>query len=144
MDADGDWARPNVDSAPLRAVPYMADALVLVIDDNPANVTLLEKVLIRAGVGHVVGLTDARLALSAYQEHQPDLVLLDLHMPHLDGLAVLRQFATCTPVGAFVPVLVLTADVTEGAKRAALASGAKDFLTKPFDQAEVVLRAQPA
>ena len=128
------------DPAPLgRGV---AEAVVLVVDDHRPNVALLERLLDRMGVARVVGITDSRLAVAQYQAVQPDLILLDLHMPHLDGLAVLDALAQAIPADSFVPVLVLTADATDGAKRAALAAGAKDFLTKPFDHGEVVLRVK--
>lgn len=120
----------------------LAAATVLVVDDQPANVILLERLLARVGVGKVVGITDPRLAVDQYRTLQPDLILLDLHMPHLDGLAVLDALASVVPDESFVPVLVLSADVTDDSKRAALAAGAKDFLTKPFDQTEVILRVK--
>ncbi len=72
----------------------------------------------------------------------PDLLLLDLHMPRLGGLEVLKRIPTLVPEGEFLPVLVLTADATREAKEAALGLGAHDFLTKPFDPFEVVLRAR--
>jgi signal transduction histidine kinase len=72
--------------------------------------------------------------------HAPDLVLLDLHMPHRHGLEVLGDVRALTPADEYRPVLVLTADATWEAKERALALGARDFLTKPFDAAEVLLR----
>jgi EAL domain-containing protein (putative c-di-GMP-specific phosphodiesterase class I) len=84
--------------------------------------------------------TDPRQAVDTYLAAQPDLILLDLHMPHMDGLAVFEALKAANPVDAFVPVIVLTADSTVDAKNQALAAGAKDFLTKPFEQTEVLLR----
>jgi signal transduction histidine kinase len=92
------------------------------------------------GYRNVVSTRDARQAVALYHSIAPDLVLLDLHMPHLDGFGVLREMTKLTPPGAFVPVLVLTADITPEAKQRALSEGAKDFLTKPLDATETLLR----
>jgi EAL domain-containing protein (putative c-di-GMP-specific phosphodiesterase class I) len=120
----------------------MADAVVLIVDDNENNVLLLERLLKRVGIGTVVGITDPRQTVAQYQSIEPDLILLDLHMPHLDGVAVLEQLKVVIPEGSFTPVLVLTADATLDAKKRALAAGAKDFVTKPFEQTEVLLRVK--
>ena len=118
-----------------------ARARVLVIDDNHANVALLESALLRYGLESVSTLTDAGRAVATIEELQPNLVLLDLHMPIMDGhtiLAVVRQ-----RYGALeLPVAVLTADATREAAHRALSLGANDFLTKPLDIAEVVLRVR--
>jgi EAL domain-containing protein (putative c-di-GMP-specific phosphodiesterase class I) len=119
-----------------------ADATVLVVDDEQANVALLERMLRAAGISRVHGITDPREVLTSYRQLDPDLVLLDLHMPHLDGFAVLDALARVVPPHDYVPVLVLTADDTPETKQRALAAGAKDFLTKPFDHTEVVLRVK--
>ena len=120
----------------------LADAVVLVVDDQPVNVTLLERVLERAGIGRVVGITDARLAIEQYRAVKPDLILLDLHMPHLDGIEVLTALLAEMGPDSYTPVVVLTADTTLEAKQRALAAGAKDFVTKPFEQTEVLLRVK--
>ena len=120
----------------------LAEAVVLVVDDVEANVILLERLLRRAGVEHVVGITDPRRTIEQYRAVEPDLILLDLHMPHLDGVAVLEALRQVIPPNSFTPVLVLTADSTSEAKQRALAAGAKDFVTKPFDQMEVLLRVK--
>jgi EAL domain-containing protein (putative c-di-GMP-specific phosphodiesterase class I)/ActR/RegA family two-component response regulator len=124
------------------AAGAFADAVVLVVDDNENNVLLLERLLERIGIGRVVGITDPRETVPQYQAIEPDLILLDLHMPHLDGVAVLEQLGIVMPKGSFTPVLVLTADATLDAKQRALAAGAKDFVTKPFEQTEVLLRVK--
>lgn len=120
----------------------LANAVVLVIDDQQANVTLLERLLSRAGVGRVVGITDPRHTIEQYDRVRPDLIMLDLHMPYLDGIAVLEALAAVIPAESFTPVLVLTADATLDAKQRALAAGAKDFVTKPFEPTEVLLRVK--
>ncbi len=118
----------------------LATAKILIVDDEPTNVRLLERMLSGAGYDKVVATTDARMAQELYRREQPDLVLLDLMMPHLDGIAVLGQLRADTPQNTYVPVLVLTADAGVAAKRKALAAGAHDFLTKPFENFEVLLR----
>ena len=117
-------------------------ARILIIDDEPSNVLLLERVLQREGYTALKSTTDARQALSLYADFQPDLILLDLAMPYLDGFQVLETLNPLIPPQVFLPVLVLTADVTRETKRRALESGAKDFLTKPFDPVEVLLRVR--
>jgi signal transduction histidine kinase len=113
-------------------------ARILVVDDEPANVRLLERMLAEAGYRQVKSTTDSRQVLALYGEFQTDLILLDLMMPHLDGIAVIQQLRI--PEDVFLPILVLTADATSEAKKRALEAGAKDFLTKPFDRLEVMLR----
>ena len=116
------------------------DAKVLIVDDEPANVRLLERILQREGFREVQSTTDPRQFLALYGARQTDILLLDLHMPGLDGFAVMEQLAGRIPPENFVPILVLTADITPEARQRALSAGAKDFLTKPVDPAEVVLR----
>jgi EAL domain-containing protein (putative c-di-GMP-specific phosphodiesterase class I) len=127
-------------NAPAVSARALAGAVVLVVDDSPANVLLLQRLLTLAGAAQVEGITDARQVTETYLRVQPDLVLLDLHMPFLDGIAVLESVKACTPVDTFVPIIVLTADTTVEAKNQALAAGANDFLTKPFEHTEVLLR----
>lgn len=113
---------------------------VLIVDDEAANVRLLERILARAGYAHLFSTMDAREALPLFLEYQPDIVLLDLMMPYLDGFSVLQQLKEVMHDGLQRPVLVLTADATQEARHRALREGARDFLTKPLDQTEVVLR----
>jgi EAL domain-containing protein (putative c-di-GMP-specific phosphodiesterase class I)/FixJ family two-component response regulator len=120
----------------------LGSAGVLIIDDQPANVALLERLLRRMGVERTVGITDPRQALEHYRATDPDLVLLDLHMPHIGGLDLMQVLRREIPSDSFVPILVLTADATDAAKQDALGAGATDFLTKPFDHTEVVLRVR--
>jgi putative two-component system response regulator len=113
---------------------------ILIVDDEEANVRLLERVLERGGYANVKALTDSRHVLAVYAQWQPDLVLMDLHMPHLDGFAVMEQLGLSAHEGTFMPLIVLTADVNNEVKQRALGMGAKDFLLKPFDHTEVLLR----
>jgi cyclic di-GMP phosphodiesterase len=113
---------------------------ILIVDDQPSNVMLLEGILQEEDFTSYRSITDSREVIPAYMEYLPDLVLLDLQMPYLDGFAVMKQLQACIAPTDFLPILVLTADITPEAKRRALSEGALDFLTKPFDATEVVLR----
>ncbi len=113
---------------------------ILVVDDEPANVHLLDRFLKEAGFTNIRTTTDPREVLRIYREQQPDIVLLDLLMPFLDGFSVMKQLCDELEPGTYVPILVLTADITNETKQRALSSGAKDFLTKPLDLTEVLLR----
>ena len=112
---------------------------ILVIDDEPFNVALLEGMLADSGYTRVKSVTDSRLAMEACVSFDPDLVLLDLMMPHVDGFAILESIRAAA-AETFLPVVVLTADANEATKLRALRAGATDFLLKPFDQLEVLLR----
>jgi EAL domain-containing protein (putative c-di-GMP-specific phosphodiesterase class I)/CheY-like chemotaxis protein len=113
-------------------------ARVLVVDDEPTNILLLERILARAGFADVVSVSDPRDFWDHYERLAPDLVLLDLHMPHINGFQILAGLHE--RIASFVPVLVLTADVTDEAKDRALEGGAADFLTKPFSAPELLAR----
>lgn len=115
-------------------------ARILIIDDQPTNTLLLEGILEEEDYQTFRSITDSRKALPVFLEYQPDLILLDLQMPHLDGFEVMRQLRPRIPSNTFFPILVLTADINPETKRHALAEGATDFLTKPFDATEVILR----
>jgi two-component system, sensor histidine kinase and response regulator len=117
----------------------LSRARILVVDDDEANLRLLDQIL-RPVYPAVELISDARRVVDRFVEFAPDLVLVDLHMPHFDGFAVLTAVRALTEEGAFLPVVVLTADATGEAKRRALALGATDYLTKPLDITEVALR----
>jgi GAF domain-containing protein/DNA-binding NarL/FixJ family response regulator len=118
----------------------LKNARLLIIDDQESNIALLESVLEREGYTDLKSTIDSRQASTLYDEFQPDLILLDLRMPHFDGFAVMEQLRERILGDGYVPVLVLTADVTPETKLRALAVCARDFLTKPVDVAEVSLR----
>jgi DNA-binding response OmpR family regulator len=127
------------------AGPFQPDAAhlskmrILIIDDEASNVALLEAMLADAGYTCVQSILDSRLALETYKSFQPDLVLLDLMMPHVDGFAVLealRREADAT----VLPIIILTADTNGQSRMRAFHGGATDFLLKPLDYAEVLLR----
>ena len=112
---------------------------ILVIDDEPANVALLEGLLTDNGYIRVTAITDSRTAIETCHTLQPDLVLLDLMMPHISGTAILEALRA-EQSQMFLPVLVLTADINEETKLRTLRAGATDFLLKPFDPVEALLR----
>ena len=116
-------------------------ARVLIIDDEPANVLLLEAFLSDTAT-EVRGLNDSRQVEDVFKEFEPDIVLLDLHMPGVDGLEVLRRLSSARESLGFLPVIVLTADTSRVARNSALLLGANDFLLKPLDRTEVVLRVR--
>ncbi len=118
----------------------LTTARVLIIDDQPSNTALLEGILQEEDFSSFRSLTDSREALSTFIEYVPDLILLDLQMPFFNGFEVMKQLRACISPSDFLPILVLTADITPEAKRRALTEGALDFLTKPFDATEVILR----
>ena len=89
---------------------------------------------------NIESITDPTLTLSVFKSFQPDLILLDLMMPQLSGYEVMEQLKPLIPQDVYWPILVLTADISPNAKQRALASGARDFLAKPFDFIEVLLR----
>jgi PleD family two-component response regulator len=113
---------------------------ILIVDDERLNVVMLERWLQHNGYKRVRGVTDSRTALETYTAFDPDLILLDLIMPHVDGFAILEALRSGDPEETFLPVIVLTADLSEEAKQHALEAGATDFLVKPFNQTEALLR----
>ena len=114
---------------------------VLIVDDDPVNVELLTTFL--AGtVDEIRGLTDSRQVELVFASFQPDLVLLDLHMPEPDGLEVLRRLRSARLSLGFLPVVMLTADTGHVARNSALILGADEFLIKPLDREEVILRVR--
>jgi EAL domain-containing protein (putative c-di-GMP-specific phosphodiesterase class I) len=119
----------------------MGGARVLVVDDDPTNVQLLKKLLRNTGVEAVEGITNSSLVLDRVKHFEPDIVLLDLHMPPPDGFQLLDEIgAFSAAANIFLPVVIITADITEAVKERALAAGAADFLTKPFRVTETLLR----
>lgn len=113
---------------------------ILIVDDQATNLRLLEDILSREGFTNVISTTESTQVLELQAAFKPDLILLDLMMPHLDGYALLEQLERLRPPREYRPVLVLTADATREARHRALSLGAKDFLTKPFDPVETLLR----
>ena len=118
----------------------LCTAKILIIDDEEADIRVLEWALKQAKFSNFQSLTDSTKAQKEFIRFQPDLVLLDLNMPELDGFAVLKQLREAIPAGEFLPVLMLTGENNAETRSRALATGASDFLGKPIDYTEVMLR----
>jgi putative two-component system response regulator len=124
----------------VRSSDDLSKANILIVDDQETNVFLLERVLRRAGYDNLASTTDPTRVRALYEAFQPDIVLLDLKMPHMDGFEVMDELSRCISPGEYLPILVLTAEDSPEAKQRALSMGARDFLTKPFDHDEALLR----
>ncbi len=117
------------------------EACILIVDDEATNVRLLEKMLMTKGYNNVVCTQDPTEVLSLYQEHNCDLLLLDLDMPELDGYGVMDQLNELTNNNP-PPILVLTAQHMQSFRQRALDNGARDYVTKPFDASELLSRVR--
>jgi putative two-component system response regulator len=115
---------------------------ILVVDDQEADALLLQAVLARAGYTAVEMVTDPTAVAQRCSEAPPDLLLLDWHMPGRSGPEILEEIHFLTDEPNWMPVLVLTADIAPDTKRRALSLGARDFLIKPIDVPEVLLRVR--
>ena len=121
-------------------VIHTADILggnILIVDDREANVLLLEQLLRGAGYAHITSTMDPRAVCALHRANHFDLILLDLQMPGIDGFEVMEGLKAIETDG-YIPVLVITAQPDQ--KQRALLAGAKDFISKPFDRAEVLVR----
>jgi Signal transduction histidine kinase len=118
----------------------LKNARILVVDDQQANIDVLHDFLEMQGYQNIQTLDDSREVLATVDSFNPDIILLDLSMPYLTGFDIMEQLKTVVPASTYLPILVLTADVTLESKRKALQSGASDFLTKPFDLIELQAR----
>ena len=123
------------------ALADIHDAKILIVDDNPSNVALLEAVLEEEEYENLFSTTDPFQVLPLYLEHQFDLILLDIRMPGMSGIEVLQQLSEVAR-DEYLPVIVLTAQTDQATRQQALEAGAKDFVTKPFEDWEVLLRIQ--
>lgn len=106
---------------------------ILIVDDETKNVSLLEQALESGGYLNVKSTSDAREALPLFEEFSPDIVLLDLRMPHLDGFKVMDQFNTLELDEPLPPILILTAQKDDAICLRAFKKGARDFMAKPFN-----------
>lgn len=113
------------------------NAGILIVDDQDANLQLLERMLREAGYTRITTTLDPQAVCALHQEHQYDLILLDLQMPVMDGFQVMEGLKAIESA-RYLPVLVITAQPAH--KLRALQSGAKDFVSKPFDLVEVKTR----
>jgi two-component system sensor histidine kinase/response regulator len=116
------------------------NAHILIVDDKVANIELLEDLLEQNGYSNVKSTTDPRQVVGLVASFNPDIILLDLMMPYMSGFEVMEELNKTISIDTYIPILVLTAEISFESKRRALTGGAKDFLSKPFDLNEVSMR----
>lgn len=116
------------------------DARILIVDDQEANIEVLADLLEMEEYINVRSLSDSRQALAVIRTWKPDILLLDLMMPYFSGFDIMRMIKETITDNEYLPILVLTADISTETKQKALAQGASDFVSKPFELVEVVLR----
>lgn len=121
-------------------IDFLKNLKILIVDDKEANIIFLRLLFKREGFKQIITTTDSRKAIPLVTEEKPDIVLLDLMMPHLNGFEVMAQLKSVIPENEYLPILVLTADSTKESKQRSLNEGALDFLVKPLDATEVVQR----
>jgi putative two-component system response regulator len=117
------------------------NARILIIDDEPANLKLLDRMLGGQGYQNLVLVADPREVVALYRETRPDLILLDINMPHLDGYQVMDQLKVLNDP-LLPPIVILTAQHSKDYLLRALAAGARDFIGKPFDRNELLMRVR--
>lgn len=114
---------------------------VLIVDDNAVNIVIVEKILRQDGFNNIYSTTDAKAVRDLYREHHFDAILLDVHMPEMNGFDVMAELQADNP-DDYLPILMLTADHTPETRHLSLSSGAKDFISKPFERVEVLFRVR--
>jgi putative two-component system response regulator len=114
-------------------------AKILIVDDREA--ALLARLLTRHGLTRLTTVTDPRSVLTTLPDVDPDLVLLDLHLPFIDGCTMLRRIREWA-AGSFAPIVAMTSDTTSATVQRALDAGATDFLAKPFNATEILIRVR--
>jgi putative two-component system response regulator len=122
--------------------PVPTHSRILIVDDEEPNVRYLERLLDMGGYDEVYSASNGSEALASLAKTDPDLILLDLHMPQMDGYQVLRTLREVKTSDIYLPILVFTADATHESRKKALELGASDFLTKPGDATELLLRVK--
>lgn len=120
----------------------LSRARLLIVDDNVNNVLLMTRILRAAGYSHIEGVTVATEALERVQNFNPDLVLLDLRMDGIDGYEVLTQIRRYLPIDSYLPVLIVTSDAAQQARERSLSLGATDFVQRPYELFDVILRVR--
>jgi putative two-component system response regulator len=118
------------------------EAKILIVDDETQKVRLVTELLALGGFRTIQSQTDSARATATFESFKPDLVILDLHMAPLDGIEILTQLNPRIAKGEYLPILMLTGDISREAKERALNAGAMDFLAKPFNATEILLRVR--
>lgn len=124
------------------ALEELTHARILLVDDDEDNLVLLDSALRKAGARHTARVSDPFAAAGVYRDFRPDVVLLDLRMPPLDGFVLMQRFREIEGDVRFVPIIMLTGDAAPCVKQQALEAGVADFLRKDFDMAELLLRVR--
>jgi putative two-component system response regulator len=138
----GDHGRAMSERSLPMLPPRLRDARVLLVDDQELNLRLISQVLEKGGLHNITTTQDPYAVAALVALRTPDLIVVDLHMPGLDGFGVMEALRPQVEAAGYLPILVLTADVTDESRRKALDAGARDFLTKPINQQEVILRTK--
>jgi two-component system, NtrC family, sensor kinase len=115
---------------------------ILIVDDDPMVLRVIERSLRHAGFTDIRPVSDPCRAVREFSAIKPDLLILDLQMPELDGFGVMQKIRPLVEGETFLPILILTGNIAPDAKQRALSQGANDFLTKPFDRVELLLRVR--
>jgi putative two-component system response regulator len=126
----------------MNAPTELTSLRIVILDDNPANLAVAEQMFTSAGYSDVSVSSDPAGVIASCEHACPDLLILDLHMPGIDGFEVLARLQALITGPEALPVLVATADTVPETRARALTLGARDFVTKPLDMSEVLLRAR--
>lgn len=129
----------NHSNVPGRSGGDVLDSKILIVDDEETNVRLLEYLLRRDGYCSICSTTDPRDVVQIYEEYCPDLVLLDLVMPHINGIKLMEELQRVERE-TYPSIVIISASENDEPRIRSLALGAIDFLPKPFNRAEVVVR----
>ena len=116
---------------------------ILIVEDDPDNVHLLEVLFETSGYTDIHATSDARNVEGLVGELEPDLILLDLHMPHIDGLEVMRRIQASVPDHE-IPTIVLSGDISSEKRKIGKEVGATDFLVKPYEVSELLTKVEKA
>lgn len=131
---------PTVNAKLFPTEEQIRSAKILIIDDEQAYIRVLEWALKQSKFSNFRSILESNQACEEFERFRPDIVLLDLLMPEIDGFELMKRFQEKVPEGEFVPVVVLTGQNTAETRSRAVAAGASDFLGKPVDYTELVVR----
>lgn len=118
----------------------LQNARILIVDDQEDHVQQLRQMLEAAGYSNICTVVDPRLFLTIYLDFHPDLILLDIYMPWMNGYEIMEHLEPRIATRGYLPIVGLTGDHSPETRHKALSMGAMDFLVKPFDPVEVLLR----
>ena len=119
----------------------LTDLHILIVDDEASNLKLLDRMLRGQGYHHLTLAGDPRQVMDLYRAEHPDLILLDVNMPYLDGYQVMQQLQELNDP-LLPPIIILTAQSSKDYLLRSLALGARDFVSKPFDVSELIMRVR--